>query len=209
MSNPTYGTAGFGNDGYGNQSITNLPIGYYLDLLTSEYKKSPKLNKFLLKMLRKFDEVDECLVLFDTVLSIDSAAGPQLDQLGSIVGAGRVVGFQPTGGGSPTLDDDDYRLYIKAKVARNLWDGTLDGLQSVWAILFPDFKLAVLDNQNMTMTVFIVGTISSTFSDLVQNGYIVPRPEGVLCKYVLGPYPLFGFGQVQGFIDGFDIGHWS
>ena len=207
--NPAFGTFGFGTGGFGNQPIENLPIGYYLGTLTSEYRNSPKLNALLSALLQKFEDVSRVLVKLDTALDIDSAVGPQLDLLGGIVNAQRTVPFTPSNGVSATLDDDTYRLYIKAKAARNLWDGTIDGLQATWQILFPQFTIAILDNQNMTMTVFISGTISSILADLIRNGFIVPRPEGVLANYVLGNLPAFGFGSIPGFIAGFGVGKWA
>ena len=122
MTNLNYGTGGYGQGGYGNQPIEVLPLGYYQWLLTSQYVNSPKLNALLYVLLKKFDDVSQCLVKFDTAFDLDSAVGPQLDALGAIAGALRTVGFQPSGGVSATLDDDtllfpystslDYRVAV-------------------------------------------------------------------------------------------------
>ena len=81
---------------------------------------------------------------------MDNAIGPQLDQVGTIVGASRTVGFQPSDSVSPVLDDATYRILIKATAANNSWDGTIDGLQSIWKTLFPGGSIIVGDQQNMT-----------------------------------------------------------
>jgi len=138
-----------------------------------------------------------------------SALGPQLDLLGSTVGAKRTVGFQPSNSVSPVLDDATYRIYIKAKIAQNQWDGTLPSLYPIWATLFPSGRIIIIDNQNMTATITLIGAFTSITKDLISNGYIVPRPEGVLYNYVFGTLPFFGFGSSPGFIAGFDTGHWA
>lgn len=210
MSNPTYGTQGYGTGGYGNEPVENLPMGYYLSILTSQYKPpvSPKLNAFLQVMLQKFDDVSQVLVKMDTALDIDAAAGAQLDMLGAVAGAKRTVSFQPSGGVSPVLDDATYRLYIKAKIAQNQWDGTLPSLYPIWASLFPSGAIIIIDNQNMTADITLKGAFTSIIKDLITNGYIVPRPEGVLYTYLFGTLPFFGFGESPGFIEGFGLGHW-
>lgn len=208
MSNPTYGTQGYGAGGYGNEPIENLPLGYYLSLLSSEYKTSPKFNALLQVLLQKFDDVSQVLVRMDTALDLDAAMGTQLDMLGAVVGASRTVNFQPTGSISPVLDDATYRLYIKAKIAQNQWDGTLPSLYPIWNKLFPSGSIIILDNQNMTAIITLKGTFTSIIKDLITNGYIVPRPEGVLYTYVFGVLPYFGFGSSPGFIAGFGEGHW-
>lgn len=208
MSNPYYGTQGYGTGGYGNEPIENLPTGYYTGLLTSQYRNSLKLNALLYVLLRKFDDVSQALVKMDTALDLDGAVGAQLDMLGATVGANRIVGFQPTGGVSPILDDTTYRLYIKAKIAQNQWDGTLPSLYPIWAALFPEGSIIIIDNQNMTADITLKGAFTSIIKDLITNGYIVPRPEGVLYTYLFGVLPFFGFGESPGFIEGFGLGHW-
>jgi hypothetical protein len=207
--NPYYGTSGYGLGGYGNEPIETLPIGYYLSLLTSEYKQSPKLNALLYVLLKKFDDVTNCLVQMDTALDLDGAVGAQLDLLGTIPNASRLVNFQPSGGVSPLLDDATYRTYIKAKIARNQWDGRIDSLYAIWKQLFPSGTIVIEDNQDMTATIVLTGAFTSILQDLIVNGYIIPRPEGVLYNYVFGVLPFFGFGSSPGFIAGFDTGHWA
>jgi Protein of unknown function (DUF2612) len=208
-SNPVYGSNGWGAGGYGNSPIEFLNIGYYQSLRTHQYVNSPKFNALLYVLLKKFDDVTRCLVSLDYYLYIDNAVGAQLDQLGDIVGAGRTVGFQPSGGVSPVLDDTTYRLLIKAQIAKNQWDGTIGSLQTIWQRLFPGGTIVIADQQNMTAVIILIGTFTSIEQDLIVNGYIVPRPEGVLYNYVFGEFPLFGFGDVPGFIAGFDTGHWG
>lgn len=199
----------YGSGLYGAAPIEFLELGYYLDLLTSEYRDSPKLNAFLTVLLRKLDDVSQCLAAMDMAWDIDNAVGPQLDQLGTQIGAARTVGFQPSGGVSPVLDDATYRIYLKAVVAANHWDGTIDSLYSVWQNLFPGGRIIIEDNQNMTATIVLSGSFTSILQDLITNGYIVPRPEGVLYTYTFATLPIFGADLNNSFIAGADLGHAS
>ena len=222
MPNPGYGTGGYGQSGYGNQPIQSLPIGYYVGLLTHEYVHSPKFNALLYVLLKKFDDVSQCLTKLDTALDLDSAIGAQLDMLGVIAQASRTLPFQPSFGVSPILDDSTYRTYIKAKIGQNQWDGTQTSLYALWHQLFPTTSIVVADNQNMTATLFIGGLPSSILIDMiagyavngatsgtVQNGLIVPRPEGVEYAFEIGNLPAFGFDLDNAFVAGFDVGKWS
>ena len=207
-TNPYFGTSGFGFGGYGNQPLEALPLGYYIGLLSSEYVNSPKLNKLLYVLLRKFDDVTNVIMLMDTAFDLDSASGIQLDMLGQTVQAYRTVGFQPSGGVSPVLDDTTFRILIKAKIAQNQWTGTLDSLYPLWQQLFPAGNIIIADNQNMSANIFMTGTFTSIMQDLIRNGYIVPRPEGVQYTYLFGALPMFGFDLDNVFIAGFDTGKW-
>lgn len=181
-------------------------VQFYLDLFTSQYQGSPKLLKWAQVVLQYFDDCFACLNTFDKSFDLFTAVGAQLDILGTIVGVGRTVSFQPTVG-SPTLGDDDYRLLVKARIAFNQWNGKIDSLQAIWLQLFPSGNIAVIDGQNMSMTVALGGLFTSMQADLIRNGYIVPRPEGVLINYIFNDVPYFGFDS-SSLIAGFDTGHW-
>jgi hypothetical protein len=208
---PNYGTSGYGSGLFGNEPIENQPIGYYLALLTSEYQAptSPKTRAFLQAMLQKFDDASQCLVTMDLAWDLDTAVGVQLDTLGQIAGVSRVLPFQPSGGLSPILGDSDYRLLIKAQIAQNQWDGTIDSLQTIWQSLFPGGSITIFDHQDMTANILVSGAFSSIVLDMINNGLIVPRPEGVLYNYGTSNLPIFGFNGDGVYIAGFDQGKWS
>lgn len=207
MSNSGNPLSQYGSGKYGSAPIETLPLGYYISLVTSEYRNSPKFLAFLTVLLKKFDDISQCLVAMDMAWDLDNAVGVQLDAVGSIVGANRTVGFQPTGGVSPVLNDATYRVYIKARAAQNQWDGKIDSLQPIWATLFPTGSIVIGDNQNMTATIFIDGTFTSIEKDLILNGYIVPRPQGVLYTYIFDTFPIFGCDLSNTWVAGVDLGH--
>ena len=148
-----------------------------------------------------------------TFAAMDACIGDQLDTLGVILGVARKVTFNPTGGASPILDDDTYRLLLKNQVLKNHWDGRAESLQGTWKDLFPGGTIIVQDNQNMTIDVTITGTFTQMVIDLIENDYIVPRPQGVWMNYYVGTIspanlPFFGFDRRDTYVSGFDEGHW-
>lgn len=211
MPQPNYrfGFGPYGAGTWGNPPITFLPLGYYLDLVTSEYQGSPKFLNWLLACLRPLDDANECLTSFVTSFDIDYAVGVQLDTLGVIIGQSRTVGFQPTGGVSPVLTDATYRILLKARILQNQWSGAINSLYTAWQSLFPGGRIVIVDNQNMTATIVLSGSFTSIIKDLITNGLIVPRPETVQYAYVFGTFPLFGVDQNNAFVAGVDLGHIS
>ena len=209
---PLYSQSGYGYGKYGvadTGPIYALPISYYLNLLTSEYRMAPNLNANLASSLQLFEDVMTCNVGMTEAFDLDYAAGVQLDILGSIAGVSRTVSFQPSGAVSPILDDTTYRLVIKATIANNQWQGTQDELYVIWKELFSGGTIVIFDNQNMTCTITLTGVFSSIIKDLIVNGYIIPRPEAVEYIFIFGTLPFFGYDENNGFIAGYDTGHWS
>jgi hypothetical protein len=192
-------------------SYFNPPApAYYLGLLTSEYQQATNLLTWLSAPLGILDDVSTCLKSFDAAFDLDHAIGAQLDILGGLIGASRLVPFQPTGIVSPILDDATYYLLLKARIAQNQWDGTIDGLQVIWHGLFTGGTINIVDNQDMTVSIVMTGAFPSIVKDLINNGLIVPRPQAVLYNYSFpSALPVFGFDADGTLIAGFDHGHWS
>lgn len=188
-------------------------MAYYLSLPTSQYKTKPKFMAFLQLLLTPFNDCATLACNMFRYFDIDLAIGPQLDLIGQIVGQSRTVDFNPTNGSSPTLQDGDYRVLLKATIIKNTWDGTKQSLYTAWTNLFTDGFISIVDNQDMTMTINLSGNFSSVIQDLITNGYIVPRPAGVLITNqtvaALGTLPVFGYGVESSYIAGYGTGKWA
>lgn len=187
-------------------------VDTYLGLVVPQYQNSPKFLNWLKVPLQMLQSITDCFDTFDAAFDIDTAVGDQLDILGEIAGQSRTMTFEPTGGISPILDDETYRLLLKAKIALNQWDGKIDSLASTWESLFPGGTIVVTDNQDMTMTVSVTGTFSSIIIDLINNDLIVPRPEGVLSNASPSGetgMPYFGWDANNDYISGLDRGIWA
>ena len=209
---PLYSQSGYGSGLYGESDAGpafSLPIGYYLNLLTSEYRLASDLISWLGQLLSPPNDTTVMLSNMTEAFDLNSAQGIQLDVLGKIVGVSRTVNFQPSDAVSPILDDETYALLIQAAIANNQWDGTQEALYPIWLSLFPGGTISIIDNQNMTCTIVLSGVFSSIVQDLIVNGYIVPRPEAVEYTYEFAELPMFGFGPNNAFIAGWGVGLWA
>ncbi len=183
-------------------------LAYYKGLITHQYRMSTKFMQWLEANLQLFSDAagvaDDLIAAF----GLDTAVGAQLDILGDILGVGRTVSFSPSGGVSPVLDDDTYRVVLKAKIVKNHWDGQIGSLVRAWQLLFPDGQILVTDNEDMSMDVLVAGNLTTLIQELIEHGYIVPKPEGVKINYVFGTLPAFGYDLETGYVAGYETGHW-
>lgn len=185
---------------------------FYLNQIPSQHRSKPKFTSWLSCLIDKVEESTVILEKIDSDFDIDNAKGTQLETLGVLIGQPRGVDFVPTDGSSAILSDDLYRTLLKAKSVKNTWKGEVDSLPPVWETLFPGGKILIQDNQDMTMDVAIFGSLPSTVRDMVENGYIVPKPQSVGINYIYysnSGKPLFGYDLDNEFVAGYDIGEWA
>ena len=109
------------------------------------------------------------------------------------------------------LNDNDYRFFIKAKIIKNNVIATMINsnslsLQNAIDYLF-EGKGYIVDNYNMSMTIYIENTFNFDVIQYIQQLDLIPRPQGVLYKTIISYVDgkTFGFGvNNTGFGDKFD-----
>ena len=153
----------------------------YLNIITSEHRQQPKYIAMLTAYLRKLQDAQLVIEAFDLHFNLNEAIGAQLDRLGDIVGRSRILAFQPESR-SALLDDDNYRLIIKAKILQNQWAGTIEDMANLFQQVFPDMQLKIIDHQNMSMEIQVTGLRDDLQLQMLNNGYVIPKPEGVSIK---------------------------
>lgn len=164
-----------------------MAIDKYLDNITSQHRDKPKFISWLSAHLNKIDSAYNVVKSLDVNFDLDYAIGNQLNMLGQIVGRKRELPFQPMYGYSPVLEDEYYRLVLKTKVAMNNWDGTIQSMYAIWDNIFGndnDLGLQLQDNQDMSFNAYITGYVDLIQQQLIQHGYIIPKPEGVRVNYI-------------------------
>ena len=161
-----------------------MAIDKYLDNITSQHRDKPKYIAWLSSCLNIIDHAYIMTKNMDNDFDLDNAIGKQLDILGQIIGRKRTLTFQPLNGHNPVLDDETYKLALKAKVAMNMWDGKIESAYEIWNNIFDDIGLQLQDNQDMSLTAYVTGYVNQIRQDLIQHGYIVPKPEGVRINYI-------------------------
>ena len=185
----------------------------YRRLLTSEYKTRPRLTSWLLWLLSEGLTYKNTVQEFLDAFNLDTAVGVQLDIIGRIVGVDRLLSFHPVSGDSPRMNDSTYRMVIKAKIIQNTWKGTLDELYEAWAVLFPEVRyFQIQDLQDMTYNVVIMGAFTPLERELIANGYIIPKPEGVRINLLTitdtSGLPLFAYDMDTYLLSGY-TSHWA
>lgn len=182
---------------------------FYLKLITSEHATSKNFISYTKATLDMVSPMIDALNSFDDLFNLDYAVGSQLDDIGILVGITRVLPTSVTEI-DPVLDDATFRRIIKAKILRNHWDGTLQGMMEIMNVLYKNLPYIIYDHQDMTITVYITDpTISVQDKALLFNGFILPKPSGVLMNYEILDSALFSWDMDHEHFKGWDEGTWA
>lgn len=210
---------------------------YYLNLIPSEHRLSPNFINWLIFGIQKLQDDNSSALDIINAFDLDTATGTQLDIIGSLIGISRRLDFQPRSDISSILDDVYYRLLLRARIVWNQWKGTIKELYEAWQVIFPAGNLLIMDNQDMSMDIVVSGNFSVMERELINNGLIIPKSEGVRINYIiieennnlpvfsygydneiLGGYNsnwireesdlIFGYGEATKDIAGYDTGNW-
>lgn len=133
---------------------------------------------------------------------VDTVSGEMLDIIGRIVGVDRPIlrdaefdVFGYAGNDSYTnyniapyigdgeaidapLNNDLYRKLIKAKIARNISDGTADSIIQLLEIIIGMKVTALVDNGDKSFDIGVAAQLDNTTLYLINNFDLVPRPQG-------------------------------
>lgn len=207
----------------------------YTGPITSEHADKPKYMATIEAVVTPLVEQILSASSLPSVFDLDNAIGVQLDAVGEWVGIGRSVKIPLAGvyfsldadglgfdqgvwqgpydpdSGVVSLDDGTYRTLIRAKIAANHWDGTVEQSRVILDLVFTNESLLFIqDNQDMTMTIGMSGQQpSAIFLSLLTGGYIPIKPSGVRVDYVITSQnntPIFGFDMQNQYVSGFDDG---
>lgn len=199
----------------------------YLRLITSEHATKPLYMAYVAAFLDMLNAAENCLLSFNEIFNafkelpdtVDtsnpepgsklSTVEDQLDKLGSLLGLSRALPVVDPD--IPTLlDNETFQKIIRSKILADHWDGTNNGLRQIMEIIFPDLSYEVIDNQDMSYTISILNPAATDQEiALLFNGFILPKPSGVLVNYIIFDTALFGWDSDTQFIKGWDEGQWN
>ncbi len=179
----------------------------YLNLISSQHRDKPKYMATLSALLQPCEDIFSVAIYMDDEFDLDNATGAQQDILGEIVGQSRTVDFQPDRGLSPVLDNFSYLNLLRAKIAKNMWKGRVADLREIWLTLFGN-PIIIQDNQDMTIDVVVVGIYDQMTKNLIQKGYIVPKPQSVGINYAFSDEAVFGYDMETAAVKGYDHADW-
>lgn len=215
-----------------------MTVEKYLDLIPNWNREKPRFSATVQALAEPLSDGQGFLLGMSADFDLDTAIGAQLDIVGEWVGRNRYVtvpitdvwfsfdiegvGFDQGTWKGPydldaamtRLDDDHYRILLRAKIAANQWDGTLPGAKAVLDPVFGnDTHVFIQDNMDMSMTVGVSGKIPSAVTlALLSGGYIPLKPSGVRVNYLVvtdDDTSMFGFDVENDLISGLDVGSWG
>lgn len=204
-----------------------------LQLIENQLRESPNYIEVIRLLAEDFDEASDIYDYIAKNINVLNARGVWLDLIGDIVGVSRVFekeiqpvffGFddQPntTGFGqarfrklddkttaSSVLNDDDYRVVIIGKIARNYGDVSEVGVATSVLNMTQADNVLVYQSGQATFSVYIIGLISDNIKSILTGTDIIPRAAGVKVNlFFSGDGNIFGFADQLG-IKGFGVGN--
>jgi hypothetical protein len=214
-------------------------ISEYLDLITSEHNQQPKFVATVSAIVQPVADNKELLKQAYTYYDIDTAIGVQLDAVGEWVGRTRFVslpnvffslgvaglGFSEgslqgpfdSGTYQTKLDDNHYRILLKAVILNNIWDGSIPDAYAMWDILLAGqtgLRLLIQDSGQLSMILALerisTAPIDAVLQAMFSTGELSIKPAGVfISTYIVQNtvnQPLFGLGVQNASIAGFGTG---
>jgi hypothetical protein len=210
-------------------------VSDYTALIPGQNQNKPKFIGWLAANLQPIVDAQQAANELYKAFILDTAVGVQLDILGQQLGQSRTVNFIPEGGVSSTLNDDLYRLILKAAILKNTWKGTRQEIYDFWIRVFPQYPIIIVDNQDMSMSYSIFGlpldpsalmpfTYDSPtlgydagywvnqsgglLRELILHHYLTPKPAGVSVSYSFPTQVIFAYDQNSTYLKGYNAGNW-
>ena len=107
----------------------------------------PRFSALAEAVLSQANDLFALLSSLPSAWSLDEAVGKQLDDIGALMNIPR----------PPNTSDEDYRLYLRARIAGKNWDGTNESLPGVLANAFSGRTAQMIDNLDGTVTAALSG----------------------------------------------------
>ena len=98
---------------------------------------------------------------------------------GSRWGGSGVRHMTPVGAGSMEVSNDIYRILLKAKIAKNNSDATIEGILQSIATITDINAVRLLDYEDMSFAVEFGETLDSVTRFVLNNFNVIPKPQGV------------------------------
>lgn len=173
------------------------------DRIYAQYRDKPKAVKWFNINKDIGNQFCDTFTSIATSYDVDQAEGDLLDILGRVVGVSRSyqsqILLQPSSFGDPNIEFGDdssefgfatatlsnqvndiiYRMLIKAKIAKNNTNATIDDILIALSFIVPNSKSILIDHKDMSFSIEFNGALSPTQRFVLNTFDIVPRPQGV------------------------------
>lgn len=182
----------------------------YSTLVPLAQRDAPKFSATVDAIGEAFTGIQHRIAQLIPKFDIDLAEGKQLDVIGEWIGQSRsinasiddyfftfdreTVGFNlgywknryDADFGYVSLDDENFRTLLRARIGANNWDGTMETLPHILQSIWPekDVEIRVADNLDMSMTIYIVAkSIPNITREIIQREYLAIKPGGIKIIY--------------------------
>lgn len=207
----------------------------YVNLITHEYQ-DPKFEALVKLYTDAIAQNIATLNALPSLFDVDVAIGQQLDYTAQWIGETRNIspgiasayfswGVDGLGWGQgywadaqtisatvTVLPDDVFRKLLYAKISLNYWQGSITQIYQTFDKIFPPSQGAsvlVADNQDMTMTIDIIGPTNPLLNALINDGYFNIRPTGVELYISIVSSAVFSWGPETTYEKGWGTGIWA
>lgn len=136
--------------------------------LLEQFKNSPRMNAILSSYLRRIQELEDAIWEVIIYRTIPNGFGIVLDRIGKIVGRKRAG-----------LDDDDYKIALRAQIRINRSSGTPEDIIDVARLSLPEgFTFQYLEGYPATVIININEQVTFSILTLFRN-LIMTKDGGV------------------------------
>lgn len=172
-----------------------------LATVASQYQNSPTILTLIDSLRQNIYPGDTFNEFYAYVWNIDTAQGFGLDILGRILNISRQVNVPAifpfvAPSGLLSLNDDQYRVLLRAKALTNISAATVPAINAVLRALFAERGNAyTLNLGGMHMAHVLLFAATGFEFGMMAQPDALPAPAGVLLAGVQSVQPYFGFSE--------------
>lgn len=181
----------------------------FLNKLPEQFKHKHNIEVLIRAFADELEEIEEAFQELETLRSIKTAFGKQLDGIGEIVSLTRaestayagVVDFD-------VLDDERYRLFLMYKALRNANECTYPELMEICRLLY-NAKLLYykeFDDHPAHFQVMVGARFDEWMLKMLNNSNLTIKPGGVSVEIKFFDLEFFGFRDLNKEVLGFGEG---
>lgn len=141
--------------------------------LIQQYRESITVHGLITPFVDQIQDLENALFPFFTAYGIDTAVGEQLNNLGEIVG-------EPRNG----LSDDAYRIQIKAKIIKNIYEGEPNTMILIFQSLTGANVVILNELYPAAFAISADGVTPGLDPDEIRENVQGVAPAGVRLEYV-------------------------
>jgi hypothetical protein len=148
-----------------------------LELIILQYADKPNALAEITNLIQPYADIWDFFASFIPAFDIDNATGDRLDLIGKIVDLPRGI-----------FDDDDYRFFLKAKIASNNVRARMAGnnsLQQAYQYVFGADDVMLIDNKDMSVSLVVYSSFVIDIIKQMKGLDLLPLPQGVGITYLL------------------------